>query len=365
MSLRQPSVMERSIAPDLPTLLPLALPLSRLPDRPISSPLSEPPMNHHRLRGTAAATLASLLALPSLAQSPAAAPAPAEAAPAAAKADLPTFDEIHARNIEAIGGAEKLDALDEMTITGFMEMPAMGLKGTMKTYSRKPDLASSTITLPGLGEIRSGTNGNVGWSIDPMRGPALTEPKELAQQRAMERLSSARMNPREVFPEIEVRSIQPFGGRPCYEVSFKGPELSLVGFYDVETALVAGMRMTMSSPMGEIPMEVLVSDYKTFGEVLQPTRTTVNVMGQQQVLGIEDITFGEIDATVFEMPDAIKGLVAARKKAEEEAAKEGDAAPAAKEGGDATDDQPARRPRPRPRPKADAPSDAPATAPTP
>ncbi|MGA1044677.1 MAG: hypothetical protein ACO3Y3_04845 [Phycisphaerales bacterium] len=318
-------------------------------------------MSRHRLRGAAATTLASLIALPALAQSPAAAPAPADAAPAAAKADLPTFDEIHARNVEAMGGAEKLEAIEDMTITGFMEMPAMGLKGTMKAYHRKPNQMTSTITLPGLGEIRSGTNGDVGWSIDPMRGPALTEPKELAQQQAMERLSAARMNPRDAFPEIEVLSVQAFGGRPCYEVSFKGPELSLVGFYDVETALIGGMRMTMSSPMGEIPMEIVVSDYKTFGEILQPTRTTVNVMGQQQVLGIEDITFGEIDAAVFEMPDAIKGLVAAKQKAAEEAAKQGDAAPEAKEGGTATDDKPARRPRPRPRPK----TDAPATAPTP
>ena len=324
-------------------------------------------MNHHRLRGAAATTLASLIALPALAQSPAVAPAPAEATPAAAKADLPTFDEIHARNIEAMGGAEKLDAIEDMTITGFMEIPAMGLKGAMKAYHRKPDLMTSTITLPGLGEIRSGTNGTVGWSMDPMRGPALTEPKELAQQRAMERLSAARMNPREVFPEIEVLSIQPFGGRPCYEVSFKGPELSLVGFYDVETSLVGGMRMTMSSPMGEIPMEILVSDYKTFGDVLQPTRTTVNVMGQQQVVGIENVTFGEIDPAVFELPDAIKGLIAA-KEAQEKAAEAGDAgsaAPAAKDGGDTTSDQPARRPRPRPRPQTAPPADAPATTPTP
>lgn len=324
-------------------------------------------MNHHRLRGAAAATLASLIALPALAQSPAVAPAPAAATPALTKADLPTFEEIHARNLEAMGGAEKLEAIEDMTIVGFMEMPAMGLKGAMKAYHRKPDLMTSTITLPGLGEIRSGTNGTVGWSIDPMRGPALTEPKELAQQRAMERLSAARMNPREVFPEIEVLSVKEFGGRPCYEVSFKGPDLALVGFYDVETSLVGGMRMTMSSPMGEIPMEILVSDYKTFGEVLQPTRTTVNVMGQQQVLAIEEVTFGAIDPAVFELPDAIKGLVAA-KEAEKKAAEAGDAspdAPAATPSGDPTTDQPARRPRPRPRPKADAPADAPATAPTP
>ncbi|MGA1393203.1 MAG: hypothetical protein ACO38W_08620, partial [Phycisphaerales bacterium] len=111
-------------------------------------------MSRHRLRGAAATTLASLIALPALAQSPAAAPAPADAAPAAAKADLPTFDEIHARNVEAMGGAKMLEAIEDMTITGFMEMPAMGLKGTMKAYHRKPNQMTSTITLPGLGEIR-------------------------------------------------------------------------------------------------------------------------------------------------------------------------------------------------------------------
>ena len=101
--------------------------------------------------------------------------------------------------------------------------------------------------------------------------------------------------------------------------------------------------------------------------MLQPTRTTVNVMGQQQVLAIEEVTFGAVDPAVFELPDAIKGLVAA-KEAEQKAAEAGEgdaAAPAAKDGGDATSDTPARRPRPRPRPQGTPPANAPATAPTP
>lgn len=319
-------------------------------------------MTRSRIRGSLAATIASLFAAPALwgqaaAPPPAAVdPAPAPAATNESAAELPDFDALHARNLEAMGGAEAIEAIGDMTITGFVEVPAMGMKGTMKAYHRKPSMTVSTVVLPGMGEIRSGSNGEIGWSIDPMRGPALTEPKELAQQRAMERLSSARMNPREVFPEIEVRSVKEFAGHPCYEVSFKSPDLSLIAFYNLESALINGMRMTMNSPLGEIPMEITVSDYKPFGAILQPTLTSVSVMGQKQNVGIESITFDEIDPAVFTLPEAIEGLIAAKKQAAD-----GDgSAPSAESSDDQPTDPPARRPRPRPRPKKDAPATAPA-----
>ena len=313
-----------------------------------------------RLRPLAACTLL-LAGAPAFAQTPATAPkAPASApsAPKAAAPALPTFEEIHQRSLEAMGGKEAMEKIEFTTVTGFMEMPAMGMKGAMKTQVAVPNRQRTTMTLPGLGEIQQGMNGDVGWSIDPMRGPALTEPKEMAQQKTLEELSNGRLDPREVFPTIEVRSLGDFAGRPCYEVFLKNDDLEMTSFYDAKTYLVAGVRMTMESPLGQIPAEVVIEDYKKQGDLMLPGRSTTRVMGQEQVVVFESYSFDPIDESVFELPDAIKGLLAAREAREQAAEIEGENGNA----GTATDDAPpARRPRPRPRPKTDAPS----TAPTP
>jgi hypothetical protein len=314
-----------------------------------------------RLRPLAACTLL-LAGAPAFAQTPATAPkAPASApsTPKAADAELPTFEEIHQRSLEAMGGKEAMDKIEFTTVTGFMEMPAMGMKGAMKTQVATPDRQRTTMTLPGLGDIMQGMNGDVGWSIDPMRGPALTEPKEMAQQKTLEELSNGRHDPREIFPTIEVRSLGDFAGRPCFEVFLKNDDLEMTSFYDAKTFLVAGMRMTMESPLGQIPAEVVIGDYKKQGDLMLPGRSTTRVMGQEQVVVFESYSFDPIDDSVFDLPEAIKGLLAAR-EAQKNA--EGNDEDGAGDGDAATDDAPpARRPRPRPRPKTDAPS----TAPTP
>lgn len=296
-----------------------------------------------------------LLASPALAQSPAAAPTASETAPTTTDtAPLPTFDEIHRRSLEAMGGAEAMEKIEFTTVTGFMEMPAMGMKGAMKTQVAVPDRQRTTMTLPGLGEIQQGMNGDVGWSIDPMRGPALTEPGEMAQQKTLEELSNGRIDPREIFSTIEVKTLADFAGRPCYEVFLKNDELAITSFYDAKTFLVAGMRMTMESPLGQIPAEIVIEDYKKHGDLMLPGRSTTRVMGQEQVVVFESYSFEPIDESVFELPDAIKGLLEARKAQEQtvENAKDADAVGV----GATSDAPPARRPRTRPRPKTDAPT---------
>jgi len=260
-----------------------------------------------------------------------------------------------------------MEAMKFVTTKGFMEMPAMGLKGAISTQVKLPDHTLTSIELPGMGTMLQGTSGDVGWTIDPMRGPALVESSQLAQQRMFEKLTRNGSDPRTVFKEITIVGLKDFAGRPCYEVAFKSDDMSFTSFYDAATFLTAGLRMTMASPMGDISAEMVLSDYKAFEvaegvSMQQPTRTTMKVMGQEQVVVIEEMSFAPIDDAVFALPPAITALIAAK---EQQAQQPKDAStPAA---GDATaptapanGDQPGTK-RPRPRPKQDQPS----TAPTP
>lgn len=261
-------------------------------------------------------------------------------AAAGAAAALPSFEEIHARNLESLGGAAALAAMRHVTMRGSMQMPAMGIRGETTSRMTLPDLSISQTELPGIGRIVEGVNGEVGWSIDPIRGPSLAEPQEVAQRRLLSRLANNLGDPRDLFDTVEVVGVVEFAGTPCHEVRLASKEGGTYTIlYRVDNGLTQGMRMTMKSSLGDLPVEVEIGEYKTFGEVLWPTRTTTRVMGQEQAMVIEEISFDPIDPSVFELPPAIKALADAGGPAAEPAAKDGQVQPPAGE-------QPRRRRRP-------------------
>jgi hypothetical protein len=69
--------------------------------------------------------------------------------------------------------------------------------------------------------------------------------------------------------------------------------------------------MTTQSPLGKIQVETVLSDYRDFGGLKVPVKTELSMMGQKQVLAIESVTYDAIDPKVFELPAAVKALVAA------------------------------------------------------
>jgi hypothetical protein len=102
----------------------------------------------------------------------------------------------------------------------------------------------------------------------------------------------------------------PFDGRLCYKVSLVrkdgGEDFD---FYEVESGLKAGSLATRETSMGAITATQVVSDYKKFGDVLQPSVVKQSAMGVQQVLTFTLIEYDKVDRSVFTLPPDIKTLV--------------------------------------------------------
>ena len=269
------------------------------------------------------AIVLSLVVPPSvLAQEPPA-PAPA-AAPAAEAAPLPTAEEISKRHLAAIGGEDAVKRNSHATMKGTISMPSMGLTGPMTSYATDPNLYLMVVTLPGAGEVRSGFDGGVAWSQDQMQGPRLMEGGELDQikreanfRRDLDILAG--------WDEVKVAGRGDFGGVPCVEVEVTGGGETSKFYFDDATGLFRGSRMSTQSPLGKIQVETVVSEYRDFGGVKIPVKTELSMMGQKQVLAIESVSFDPVDPKVFELPAAVKALVAP--KADAPAAPAADPAP--------------------------------------
>ncbi len=258
---------------------------------------------------------------------PAAAPAPAtlpKFAAVAFEGAKPSAQELLARHIAVTGGEKAWQAKTMISSKGAIEIPAAGLKGAMDMQAMAPDSIAMVMDIPGMGQSRTGFDGTTGWSIDPMRGPSIMDAKQISDlkrdgnfRRDLELMHNA--------GNAEVLGLVEFETRPCWQVkiatSVPGATPSN-NFYDKETGLMAGMTLMAATPMGEIPVTLLTAEYKDFGDVKLPVRTTTKVMGQMQVMTIDSVTWEGVSAKAFELPPEIAAM--------KNAAPAAPAAPAAK-----------------------------------
>jgi hypothetical protein len=225
--------------------------------------------------------------------------------------EKPSAKDIFAKHVDATGGAGAWDSKTSMTSTGAIEIPAVQMKGTLAMSAMAPDLVIVESELPGIGKTAQGFDGTVGWSIDPMRGPALMDAAQVSQLKRdgnFRKDLALAQDP----GNAEVIGLFDFEGTPCWQVKVDGVGgVPTRNFYARDTGLMRGMSMSAATPMGQIPVVLVMDDYRDFGDVKVSARSTTKVMGQTQVMSIDTVAWNAATAANFALPAQIKTLVAA------------------------------------------------------
>lgn len=234
-------------------------------------------------------------------------PKPAAKAPVKA---LPPAREIIDRHIKAIGGRAALLAHTSSHATGTFSVPSAGMTGSVEIYNAaKPDRVVTRISIGGIGDIMNGFDGVHGWILSPLTGPMLQQGKELDEAR-LDAAFYGELRENDIFSAIRTVERTNFEGRPCYKVSLlRHDGVEDFDFYDVETGLKAGGITTRETPMGTMTATSVVSDYRQFGTLLQPTKLTNKAMGVEQTITIATIEFDKVDPGVFALPAPIQALI--------------------------------------------------------
>ena len=170
----------------------------------------------------------------------------------AAGQSLPAADQVIEAYVEAIGGRDAHLATESLRSTGTIEMPAMGIRGEFEVVQLPPDRIVTRIELPGVGQILSGFDGTVGWSVNPLTGPMIMEGVELAQARERASLLAGLRDP-EIVPERETVETAEYDGEACWRVRLRwrsGRET--FDCYSEATGLLIASEESQVSPMGEI-----------------------------------------------------------------------------------------------------------------
>ncbi len=225
-------------------------------------------------------------------------------------ASLPTGRAIIDRYVEAIGGRDAVLRHQSIRSVGTFEMPAAGVKGDLTVVQMAPNKMAMTIDLPGVGQMVSGYDGTVGWSINPMQGPRVLEGKELTQLRE-DAGPAAMLRSPDRIRSAETLELTAMNGKPCYKVKItyhSGRES--FDCYSSETGLLVSMTQTQESPMGAVQVTTLFDDWKEFGGLKSATKVRMQMLGQEQLLTVDRIEFDRPeDAKAVEVPEPIKPLV--------------------------------------------------------
>ena len=69
------------------------------------------------------------------------------------------------------------------------------------------------------------------------------------------------------------------------------------------------MTMTVKSPMGELPTESLIGDYRKEGDLLMAHKMTQKAAGQEITIQFDSVKFNvDIPKEKFDLPEEIRAL---------------------------------------------------------
>jgi len=220
---------------------------------------------------------------------------------------LPAGSTLVAKYAAAVGGPAYLSAKSIVT-KGGMAMPAAGINATFEMTQVAPNQMQMVTNIPGMGTIQAGYDGTTAWSMDPMQGPRVLTGKELDQVRDESDRRTAVRAP-EMFTAIETVADTTMNSERCYLVKLtwkSGRET--FDCYSPASGLMVGSRSVQKTAMGDIPVVTLFSDYKKFGDVTVATKTVQEAMGQQQILTIASVEFGDGAGVTITPPTAVQAL---------------------------------------------------------
>ena len=224
-------------------------------------------------------------------------------------AALPAAGEVIARSIEALGGREAILRYSSRHETGTFGIPAQGINGSAELFAAKPNRLLIKINIPGIGDVLTGFDGQVGWSLNPMVGPQLMEGQQLAQAREMADFYLA-LHEEEKYQSLETVERTEFEGTMCYKLRLVSKSgLERFEYYAVDSGLMMGMTTSAETPMGSVPVRTVVSDYKEFGGLLYATKSVQKTGGQEIVITLASVEHDTVDDSVFELPPEIKALL--------------------------------------------------------
>jgi hypothetical protein len=224
-----------------------------------------------------------------------------------AGAEAPTVGSILARHIAAVGGKETLEKFHSRRVQFKVESDALGGSGEGEAFTQAPDREKSHIDLAGAGVFDEGFDGTVAWSKDPWQGLRVKTGDELAKAKRDAQFHRE-LNLKTIYPDLAYKGIEKVGDDEAWLLESKPTATSKERFwFSTKTALLSRQESQFEGPAGNVNVNVLPQDYRTFDGLKFPGSLKMKISSGGQEF---EITFKflsvkhdvEIDAAKFAKP---------------------------------------------------------------
>jgi hypothetical protein len=208
-----------------------------------------------------------------------------------------TVDEIVAKYLKAIGGAENWKKLESQKMEGFVVV--QGLNIPFVAYNAKPNLSYQSGEFQGQKFIEA-YDGKVAWSQNPFAGIAKPTQKneEETREAAKENFEDELIDFATKGHTLELNGTEEMDGVKCHKITMKrkqGDEK--IYFFDTESGVPVCVRSyAQTGQMKGMAIDSYMSDYKEVGGLMIPHTIEQKTNGQ---------TFMTIKADKYELNAAI------------------------------------------------------------
>jgi hypothetical protein len=227
-------------------------------------------------------------------------------AAAPASAQLPDAQAVLDRYKAATGTSENAyEGISSIRTNINMAMPAQGMSVTVQVDALLPDKFVTRMDIPGMGQVSTGYDGAVGWSINPMQGARVLDGDELdaVRNQAKSLRSPGVAND---IADAETTGEDTVDGKKCWLVKMTSDEgVVSEGCFDAET----GFLLQQKTSQGGMEVETLFEDYRKFGPVTSATRIVARAQGQEQIITVESVEYDAVDPAAMKLPPEIEAIV--------------------------------------------------------
>ncbi len=214
--------------------------------------------------------------------------------------------EILERMIKAMGGRKTLEAVEDTTASGSMELIQMGMEGSVTVYTKRPNMMRMDIEVMGM-TITQAYDGNVAWGVNPQTGSVEEMPEQQKEQFSREALGDAvYLHPDKhgiVFTYKGAEKIEDVEHHVLVMTYADGYETTL--FIDGKTDLIykaLAVAPNMMTGM-DSDVETIFSDYKELDGTIVAFSFTQYMDGEEfMVLTMDEIEYNTgLEDSLFKM----------------------------------------------------------------
>lgn len=231
-----------------------------------------------------------------------------------------SVDDIIAKNIETLGGADAWKAVKSAKMSANINMGGMELPINM-TFKR-PHMMRVDMEMQGM-QIVQAYDGETGWAVMPMMGssePELMADDQLKQIKDQADFDGPLVDYKEKGHTVELVGKEDVEGTEAYKLKLTKDNGDVVHMYlDTEYFLVFKQEGRVNMQGVEVNSTVNLSDYKEVGDIVMPHSTEIVAEGAPAgvVITVNNVELNpEVDEAQFAFPEKAEDEAADQEKSE-------------------------------------------------